>query len=143
MSTIFSKIISGELPGHFVWQDPEVVAFLSIAPLRPGHTLIVPRREVDRWTDADPALLARCMEVAQAVGQGVRRAWDAPRAGLIIAGFEVAHLHIHVAPVWDMSDFDISGIEVEQDQKVLGSAAEQLRAALQELGFAHAVPPGE
>ncbi|MBR8740825.1 HIT family protein [Nocardiopsis sp. MG754419] len=141
MSTIFSQIISGELPGHFVWQDPDVVAFLSIAPLRPGHTLIVPRKEIDRWTEAEPELLAKCMEVAQAIGQGVRSAWDAPRAGLIIAGFEVAHLHIHVAPVWDMSDFDISGIEMEKDQSVLDAAAEQLRTALQELGFSHAVPP--
>nr|WSZ98959.1 HIT family protein [Streptomyces sp. NBC_00857] len=58
MTTVFSRIIVGELPGRFVWQDPEIVAFLSIAPLRPGHTLVVPRREVDRWTDADGTLLA-------------------------------------------------------------------------------------
>lgn len=141
MPTLFSQIISGDLPGHFVWQDPEVVAFLSIAPLRPGHTLIVPRAEIDHWTDADSALLARCTEVAQAIGQGVRRAWDAPRAGVLIAGFEVPHMHIHVAPVWDMSDFDITGVEVEKDQKVLDASAERLRSALRELGFSHAVAP--
>lgn len=141
MSTLFSKIIAGELPGHFVWKDPEVVAFLSIAPLRPGHTLIVPRAEVDRWTEIEPALLARCMEVSQAIGQGVRAAWDAPRAGMVIAGFEVPHMHIHVAPVWDMADFDFTAVEVEKDQSVLAAAAEKLRTALQELGFPHAVPP--
>lgn len=141
MSTLFSKIIAGELPGHFVWKDPEVVAFLSIAPLRPGHTLVVPRAEVDRWTEIEPALLTRCMEVSQAIGQGVRTAWDAPRAGMVIAGFEVPHMHIHVAPVWDLSDFDFTTVEVEEDRSVLEAAAERLRTALQELGFPYAVPP--
>ncbi|MEU0846070.1 HIT family protein [Streptomyces sp. NPDC005962] len=138
MTTVFSRIIAGELPGRFVWQDPEIVAFLSIAPLRPGHTLVVPRREVDRWTDADGALLARCFEVAQAVGQGVQRAWNAPRAGLVIAGFEVPHLHIHVAPVWDMSDFDFSKAKQEEDQSAMDEAAAKLRAALLELGYEQA-----
>ena len=138
MPTLFSRIIAGELPGRFVWQDPEVTAFLTTAPLRPGHTLVVPRREIDRWTDADGPLLARCVEVAQAVGQGVQRAWDAPRAGLVVAGFEVPHLHIHVAPVWDMSDFDFSKAEQEDDQSVLAEAAAKLRAALLELGHEQA-----
>lgn len=141
MSTLFSKIIAGELPGHFVWKDPEVVAFLSIAPLRPGHTLVVPRAEVDRWTEIEPALLTRCMEVSQAIGQGVRAAWDAPRAGVVIAGFEVPHMHIHVAPVWDLSDFDFTTVDVEEDRSVLEAAAEKLRTALKELNFPHAVPP--
>ena len=141
MPTLFSKIIAGDLPGHFVWEDPEVVAFLSIAPLRPGHTLVVPRAEVDRWTEIEPALLTRCMEVAQAIGRGVRAAWDAPRAGMVIAGFEVPHMHIHVAPAWDLSDFDFTTVEVEQDRSVLEAAAEKLRTALQELDFPNAVPP--
>ncbi|GAA2610589.1 MULTISPECIES: HIT family protein [Streptomyces] len=138
MPTVFSRIIAGELPGRFVWQDPEVTAFLTVAPLRPGHTLVVPRREIDRWTDAEGPLLARCVEVAQAVGQGVQRAWDAPRAGLVVAGFEVPHLHIHVAPVWDMSDFDFTKAKPEQDQSALDDAAGKLRAALLELGYEQA-----
>ncbi|AEN13325.1 MULTISPECIES: HIT family protein [unclassified Streptomyces] len=138
MTTVFSRIITGELPGLFVWQDPEIVAFLSIAPLRPGHTLVVPRREVDRWTDIDGALLARSFEVAQAVGQGVQRAWNAPRAGLVVAGFEVPHLHIHVAPVWDMTDFDFSKAKQEKDQSALTGAAAKLRGALLELGYEQA-----
>jgi diadenosine tetraphosphate (Ap4A) HIT family hydrolase len=142
MTTLFSRIISGELPARFVWQDPEVTAFLSIAPLRPGHTLVVPRREVDRWTDADGALLGRCIEVAQAIGQGVQAAWNAPRAGLVIAGFEVPHLHLHVAPVWDMSDFDFSRVEQEEDQSALDDAAERLRAALLALGHEQARDTG-
>ncbi|GAB3445893.1 HIT family protein [Streptomonospora sediminis] len=138
MATLFSRIIAGELPGRFVWHDPEITAFLDISPLRPGHTLVVPRREVDRWTDADGALLARCIEVAQAVGQGVQQAWNAPRAGLVIAGFGVPHLHIHVAPVWGMSDFDFTKAKPEEDQSALDDAAEKLRASLLDLGYEQA-----
>ncbi|GAB2871571.1 HIT family protein [Streptomyces deserti] len=140
MPTLFSRILAGELPGRFVWQDHEVAAFLSIAPLTPGHTLVVPRQELDQWTDADDGLLARCMTVAQAVGRGVKQAWDAPRAGLFIAGFEVPHLHIHVAPAWGMGDFDFSTAEVEKDEAKLDDAAARLRGALRELGFGAHVP---
>lgn len=75
MTTVFSRIMDGELPARFVWQDPHATAFLSHAPLTPGHTLVVPRQEIDQWTQADGELLAHCMRVAQAVGQGVQRAW--------------------------------------------------------------------
>ncbi|QPZ39341.1 HIT family protein [Paramicrobacterium chengjingii] len=142
MTSLFSRIIAGELPAHFVWQDPDVVAFLSIAPLRVGHTLVVPRREVDRWTDADGETLWRCMKVAKAIGRGVERAWDAPRAGLVIAGFEVPHLHIHVAPVWDMSDFDFTEVTQEEDESALDAAAERLRDALRELGYKQTADAG-
>ncbi|MFJ5840642.1 HIT family protein [Streptomyces shenzhenensis] len=142
MATVFSQILAGELPARFVWQDDEVAAFLSIAPLTPGHTLVVPRREVDQWTDADGELLAHCMTVAQAIGRGVRRAWDAPRAGVVIAGFEVPHMHIHVAPTWGMSDFDFSKATIEKDEAALDDAATRLRTALRELGFAESVPTG-
>ncbi|WP_193079056.1 MULTISPECIES: HIT family protein [Brevibacterium] len=142
MTTLFSRIIAGEAPGNIVWQDSEVSAFLSNAPLRPGHTLVVPRREIDQWTDADEAILWRCMEVAKAIGQGVQRAWDAPRAGLVIAGFEVPHMHIHVAPVWDMSDFNFNEVKQEENQSALDSAADKLRVALLELGYEQARDAG-
>ncbi|MGH3994489.1 MAG: HIT family protein, partial [Pseudonocardiaceae bacterium] len=94
MSTLFSRIIQGELPGRFVWSDKRCVAFLTIAPLRPGHALVVPRDEVDEWTDTDDDLLTELMLVAKRVGAAQRTAFDAPRAGLIVAGFEVPHAHL-------------------------------------------------
>ncbi|WP_432840890.1 HIT family protein [Dactylosporangium sp. CA-092794] len=142
MSTVFSRIIAGELPGRFVWQDEDVVAFLSIAPLRPGHTLVVPRQEVDGWTEAGGDLLARCTAVAQAVGQAARRAWDAPRAGLVVAGFEVPHMHIHVFPAWEMADFDFGRVDHSPEPAGLDEAAERLRGALRELGHGASVPAG-
>ncbi|CAL9335808.1 putative HIT-like protein [Nocardiopsis dassonvillei] len=141
MPTLFTRIIDRELPGRFVWEDPVAVAFLTIAPLNPGHTLVVPRAEVDDWTTADPDLLAHCTRVAQCIGQGVRRAFGSPRAGFLIAGLEVPHLHIHVSPLWRLQDLDVTDVEVEQDQGALEDAARRLRAALTELGFAEAVAP--
>ena len=68
MATVFTKIINGELPGRFVYEDDEIVAFLTIAPITHGHTLVVPRAEIDNWQDVEPAVFGRVMEVAQLIG---------------------------------------------------------------------------
>ena len=140
MSTVFSKIIAGELPGRFVWKDPEVVAFLTIAPVAPGHTLVVPRAEVDRWTDLEPALLTRINEVAQAVGKAVVGGLGAARAGYLIAGFEVPHVHVHVFPTDDIADLDFSRAAQDPDQDAMDDAAEAIRVALRDLGMGANVP---
>ncbi|GAA4249511.1 HIT family protein [Dactylosporangium darangshiense] len=140
MASVFTKILDGELPGRFVWQDDDVAAFLSIAPLSPGHTLVVPRREVDQWTTADEDLLARCTAVAQHIGKAVQRAWDAPRVGLVVAGFEVPHLHLHVFPSWGMADFDFGRADHHPDPAALDEAATRIRDALRALGHGAVVP---
>jgi len=129
MPTLFTRIINGELPGRFVYTDEQVVAFLSIAPLNPGHTLVVPRAEVDQWTDADGPLLHHCMDVARRIGVAAKQAFEAPRAGVVIAGLEVPHLHVHVFPAWSESDFDFARAKPATDEE-LDSAAAKLRAAL-------------
>jgi diadenosine tetraphosphate (Ap4A) HIT family hydrolase len=134
VSTLFSRIIAGQIPGRFVWSDARCVAFLSIAPLRPGHALVVPREEVDEWTDADGDLLAHLTIVAQYIGAAQKTGFDAPRAGLIIAGFEVPHLHIHVFPAWGIDDFDFGNVEHHPDPADLDAAADTLRQALREAG---------
>lgn len=141
MSSPFSMIIAGELPARFVWQDDDVVAFLTIAPIRPGHALVVPRAEVDHWQSIDPALLGHCTDVAQKIGQAQQQAWDAPRVGLIIAGLEVPHLHLHVIPLWQMSDLDFTHADHNPDPADLDDAADRLRNALAELGFAPGLTP--
>ena len=130
MSTVFSRIIAGELPGRFVWKDPEVVAFLTIAPVAPGHVLVVPRAEIDRWTDLEPSLLTRLNEVAQAVGKAVLSGFGASRAGYLIAGFEVPHTHIHVFPASDMSGFNLANVNRDPDPAKMDEAADKLRNAL-------------
>jgi len=129
MPTVFSKIIDGELPARFVHTDDLAVAFLSTAPLTAGHTLVVPRLEVDQWTDAEEPLLHHCLSVAQRIGNAVKQAFGAPRAGLVIAGMEVPHMHIHVFPTWTLEDFDFTRAKPVPDAD-LDQAATTLRAAL-------------
>lgn len=136
MSSVFSKIIAGEIPGRFVYRDETVVAFLTIEPVAYGHTLVVPVEEVDRWTDLDPALWAHLNEVAQQVGAAIVDEFDCPRAGYLIAGFEVPHTHIHVFPAADMSGYDLAnalGMD-ETDPAQMDTAAEKIREGLRARG---------
>lgn len=140
MASVFSAIIKGDLPGRFVWEDDDLVAFLTINPVTQGHTLVVPRAEIDQWQDLDPATFARLTTVAQQVGKAVRAAFDAPRAGLLIAGLEVPHLHLHVFPAFDMGDFDISGADPSPTAESLDEAQEKIKRELRNLGHGAHVP---
>lgn len=133
MPTLFTRIINGELPARFVYTDDLVVAFLSIAPLTTGHTLVVPREEVDQWTDAGEPLLHHCLDVARRIGNAAKQAFGAPRAGLIIAGLEVPHLHVHVFPAWKLGDFSFAQAKQASDEE-LDQAAARLRATLGSAG---------
>ncbi|MDJ0402374.1 HIT family protein [Rhodococcus erythropolis] len=135
MPSVFSAIINGDLPGRFVWEDDDVVAFLTIAPVTQGHVLVVPRAEVDQWQDVDPELFAKVTAVARTLGQAARKAFDAPRAGLLVAGLEVPHLHVHVFPAYDMGNFDISGADTSPSPESLDEAQTKLKSALRDLGF--------
>jgi histidine triad (HIT) family protein len=140
MSTLFTKIIGGEVPGRFVWSDDIAVGFLSINPLGPGHTLVVPRAEVDHWVDADAGLLAHLTDVAHAVGAAIRTVWQPPRVGLLVAGFEVPHLHLHVFPAWDMAAFDFANAAASVDNAEQDGYRDELRAALRDAGHGAHVP---
>jgi diadenosine tetraphosphate (Ap4A) HIT family hydrolase len=133
MATVFTKIINGELPGRFVYQDDDVVAFLTIAPITQGHTLVVPRAEIDNWQDLEPAVFGRVMEVAQLIGKAVVRAFPADRAGVIIAGLEVPHLHVHVFPTSDLADFGFANADQNPSQESLDEAQQKIKAALADL----------
>lgn len=132
MSTVFSKVINGDLPGRFVYRSSDVVAFLSIEPLTYGHVLVVPVEEVDKWTDMAPELWARVNAVAYEIGNAVIQAFDVPRAGNVIAGFEVPHAHIHVFPASSMDDFNFANVipADQTNEAAMDEAAQKLRAAL-------------
>ncbi len=130
MPTVFTKIIQGELPGRFVHRDEQCVAFLSINPLRQGHTLVVPRREVDHWQDLDPELLAHLMLVAQRIAEAQMRAFSPTRIGLAIAGLEVPHVHLHVCPIDTMDDLDFANAAEDPDPAWMDEAQERIVAAL-------------
>ena len=140
MSTLFSKIIAGEIPGRFVWKDADCVSFLTIGPLTDGHVLVVPRQEVDKWTDASPELMGKLMGVAQTIGQAQVAAFGAPRAGVIIAGFEVEHLHVHVFPAYGLDNFSFAAVDNNPDPAALDASAVKLREALRAAGQGEFVP---
>ena len=132
MSTVFTKIINGEIPGRFVYKDEDVAAFLTIEPIAYGHTLVVPVKEVDKWTDIEPELWAKMNAVAQRIGNAIVSEFDCERAGYLIAGFEVPHAHIHVFPANDMSGYNLASVmrADETDPAKMDAAAETLRRAI-------------
>ncbi|PFG36196.1 diadenosine tetraphosphate (Ap4A) HIT family hydrolase [Flavimobilis soli] len=140
MATLFTKIIDGEIPGRFVWADDRAVVFATIAPITAGHVLVVPRAEVAAFTDADDDLLAHLVRVAKVVGSAQKTAFGAPRAALLVAGFEVPHLHVHVLPAWGEAELSFANARPDTPGEELDAAAERLRAALREAGEGAHVP---
>ena len=132
MSSVFTKIIEGELPARFVYRDEKCVAFLSIEPLRYGHTLVVPVEEVDKWTDLDSQTWAHLNEIALEIGGAIKTAFDTPRTGYIIAGFDVPHTHIHLFPTEKMEDYDFAKAFAADatDPAAMGEAAARIRQHL-------------
>ncbi len=136
MATVFTKIIDGEIPGRFVWKDERCVAFLSINPLRPGHTLVVPRDEIDHWLDLSEDLLTHLTAVAQSIGKAMQKAYNPVKVGLMLAGLEVPHVHFHVVPIWGVNDLDFRNADPSPNDEELEGAAVTLRSTLRDLGFA-------
>jgi histidine triad (HIT) family protein len=130
MPTIFTRIIQGELPGTFVWRDDRAVAFLSINPMAPGHTLVVPMEEAEHWIDLDPELVAHLTAVAHEIGKAQQRAFDCEKVGLIIAGYEVPHVHVHVIPTQSMAQLAFANAARSVTREELDDAAEKIRAEL-------------
>lgn len=130
MATIFTKIIDGEIPGTFVWRDDRCVAFLSINPLRPGHTLVVPRQEVDLWTDCPSDLRDHLFDVSQTIARAIQQVFSPNRVGLIIAGLEVPHLHIHLVPIDGVHDLDFANAAASVNREELDESASSIRSAL-------------
>lgn len=135
--TIFTRIIRGELPGRFVWRDDDVVAFLTIAPLRPGHVLVVPTAQVDRWTDLDDATWHRLNEVALELGRTLEATFECARVGAIIAGLEVPHCHLHLVPIRTEADLNFANADAHASPESLDDAAERIRAALRQRGHSN------
>lgn len=130
MTTIFSRIIAGEIPGTFVWRDDQCVAFMSINPINRGHVLVVPIEELDHWIDLEPALAEHLMVVARAIGRAQQAAFAPERIGLMIAGFEVPHVHIHVIPMESMAHLSFANAAASVNSEDLQQAADAIVANL-------------
>ena len=130
MPTIFTRIIRGEIPGTFVHRDDLCVVFMSINPMATGHALVVPIEEVDHWIDCSPELSAHLFAVSHRIGRAQEAAFGCDRVGLIIAGYEVPHAHIHLIPTSSMSQLSFANAAASTDPLALETAAASIRAAL-------------
>lgn len=128
MSSVFTKIIAGDLPGHFVYKDEVCCAFLSINPIRPGHVLVVPRQEVSHWVDLSEDLASHLMKVSHRIAKVQMQVFCPQRIGMIIAGFEVPHTHLHLVPITQESQLSFAHAAHSVDHQELAKIASDLGA---------------
>ena len=129
MATIFSRIVAGEIPCHKIAEDDEFFAFLDINPVAVGHTLVIPKKEIDYIFDIDDPMLGRMMAFAKRVARALETAIECKRVGLAVMGLEVPHAHIHLIPITKESDMNFFGKKKEMTQEELAAVAEKVRFA--------------
>jgi histidine triad (HIT) family protein len=129
MASVFSLIMDGNIPGHFVWKDDIAVAILTIQPIRPGHVLVIPRLEVDQWTDLPDDVMMHLTQVSKKIAQALKVAFPCQRIGMMIAGLEVPHTHIHLVPMDSMADLSFAQAK-NADAETLQKTAEKIRTVL-------------
>lgn len=130
MPSLFTKIIDGELPARFVHRGERTVAFLTIAPIRRGHVLVVPRAEVDDWLDLADADRTDLFATARLVGAAVRSVFPSRKVALAAVGLEVPHVHLHLVPVDSESDLDFARADSDVPASELDTVQAQLLGAL-------------
>lgn len=129
MTSIFSQIRAGQLPGHLVFQDAQVFALMTIRPLQPGHLLVMPVQEIDHWDDLPVDLLAHLMAVSRQLAKAIKAAFPCARVAMAICGLEIAHAHVHLFPIDRLEDFNFGGGSAAT-QEQLADAAQRIKSAL-------------
>ncbi len=129
MASIFTRIVNEEIPCHKVAEDDRFLAFLDIAPLREGHTLVIPKLEVDRFFDLPEDLLRDIMPFAQGVARKIARVVPCDRVGMSVVGLEVPHAHVHLIPLDKVSDMDMGRPKLKFSTEELAAMAARLREA--------------
>ena len=131
MASIFTRIINGEIPCYKVAEDDHFIAFLDVRPLKPGHTLVVPKKEVDYIFDLDEKTLADMMLFAQKVARAMKKVIECKRIGVAVIGLEVPHAHIHLVPITRESDMLFTNQRVspspEEAEKLARSIGDHVR----------------
>ncbi|HOE68793.1 MAG TPA: HIT family protein [Candidatus Omnitrophota bacterium] len=129
MPTIFAKILSGEIPSHKILENGKYFAFLDIRPVNPGHTLVIPKKEVDYIFDMEDDLLGGLMVFAKKVAKAIGKAFPCQKVGVMVAGLEVPHTHIHLIPINAVNDLNFARAKNASPDE-LAEAARKIRAAL-------------
>ena len=133
MPTLFTRILNGDIPGTFVYRDDQCAAFLSINPLTDGHVLVVPVEEVDHWVDLSPTLSEHLFKVSRRLGIAIQKAFPCERVGMIIAGYEINHCHIHLIPTQNIGQFNFANAASTVQRDVLEQQASKIINALESL----------
>lgn len=129
MSSIFSKIISGEIPSHKVHESDKFIAFLDINPLKAGHTLVVPKEEIDYIFDMPDGLLSEILVFSKEVARKIESVVECERIGVSVIGLEVPHAHVHLIPMNSVSDMNFAKPKLELDPEYMADLAEKIRQA--------------
>jgi histidine triad (HIT) family protein len=129
MASIFTKILAGELPGHFVWKDELCFAIMTIQPIRAGHLIVIPNLEVNHWDDVPAATAAHLMQVSQRIAKGIKAVIPCKRVGVMVVGLEVPHTHLHLIPIDSMADMDFQHARALLPEELAVTAA-AIREAL-------------
>lgn len=130
MASIFTRIINREIPGEIVAEDENFIAFLDIMPLVVGHTLVVPKKEVDYIFDLEDDQLAAIQLFAKKVAKGVKKAVPCKRIGVAVIGLEVPHAHIHLVPMNSADDLNFTRPKLKPTREELSAVAQKIREAL-------------
>jgi histidine triad (HIT) family protein len=134
MPTLFTHIIEGELPAHGIWRDDVVAAFLTIAPINNGHTIVVPRVEVDHWINLDAETNAHLFDVGRRIGLAIAAKFPCEKVSALTLGFEVPHAHLHLIPLQSQEELDFGRAPAEPDHAQLAINAALIRDALRDAG---------
>jgi histidine triad (HIT) family protein len=129
MATIFSKIVSGEIPSHKIAENDQFLAFLDITPLRKGHTLVIPKKETDYIFDMDDAELAEMMIFAKSVSHKIKKVFPCRKIGVTVIGLEVPHAHIHLIPINGIADMNFSQEKMTLSPEELAQIAQDIQNA--------------
>lgn len=127
MASIFTRIINREIPGHIVAEDDQFIAFLDIVPLVMGHTLVVPKKEIDYIFDLDDDTLGGLHVFAKKVAHAVKKAVPCKRIGVAVIGLEVPHVHVHLVPMNSMGDINFTKSKLNPTPEELAVVAEKIR----------------
>ncbi|MEP0367689.1 MAG: HIT family protein [Cyclobacteriaceae bacterium] len=130
MPSVFAKIINREIPAHIVAEDDNYLAFLDINPLVEGHTLVIPKVEVDYIFDLDDEVLAGLHVFAKKVAKAIRKVIPCERVGVSVIGVEVPHAHVHLIPFKTMDDMNFVNIKLSPSQDELAAVAKKIKGAL-------------
>lgn len=113
MATIFTKIVKGEIPSYKIFEDEHFYAFLDISPMAKGHTLVIPKKEVDYLFDIDDEMLKEMIVLSKKIAKAIEKAIECNRVGVMVVGLEVPHAHIHLIPIQSEGDMNLSNKRVE------------------------------